>query len=180
MPSPSSLKAERSVWSNDEVNRYKVHVLSFLSALSHSNLAEASKFSGEEDEDSFGRSSKASPVSPPLLSDNDIFPHALIATCIGSSEVNKEAETLLRRMKRLSLDSPALLTSLYSLFLGSMDNAKTPTAQRRAPAGINLRLKILSYFNKVPTLTTPHSTLTQTTYLSYLLTRPICCCSVCQ
>ena len=150
-------KGGKLVWSNEEVNRHKVHVLAFLSALSHSNLSEASKFNVEEDEEIFGRQSKAA-VSPPLLSDNDIFPHALIATCVGSSEVNREAETLLRRMKTLQLSSPPLLNALYALFLGSMDNAKIVVSQRRAPAGINLRLKILSYFNKVSPRTLLRST----------------------
>ena len=138
-------KGGSAVWSNEEMNRHRLNVLTFLSALSHSNLAEASKFS--VDDELLGGSARPS-GPPPLLSDSDIFPHALIASSIGSSDVSREAENLLRRMKQLSLSSPALLSSLFSLFLGSMDNARLPPSARRAPAGINLRLKILAWLNK--------------------------------
>ena len=132
-------------WSSDELSRVKVSVLAFLSALSHSNLAESSKFSVEEE--LFGASARST-APPSLLSDTDIFPHALIASTIGSSDVSREAENLLRRMKQLQLHSPALLSSLFSLFLGSMDNARLPASARRAPAGINLRLKLLAWLSK--------------------------------
>ena len=142
-------KGGSAVWSNDDMNRHRLNVLAFLSALSHSNLGEASKFS--VDDELLGAAAARSPGPPPLLSDTDIFPHALISTTIGSSDVSREAENLLRRMKQLSLTSPALLSSLFSLFLGSMDNARLQVSARRAPAGINLRLKILAWLNKSST-----------------------------
>ena len=135
----------KSMWTSDEMNRHKRNVLAFVSALSHSTLpSTAASFA-----DDFSFSSSPGASVPAILDEAEVFPHVLVATCAGDSNVNREADNLLRRISNHTvLSSPAVVTALYSLFLGSMDQTKLPAAQRRSAVSLNVRLKLLGYLNR--------------------------------
>ena len=135
----------KSMWTSDEINRHKVNVLAFLSALSHATLpSTAASFA-----DDFSFSSSPAASVPAILDEAEVFPHVLVATSVGDSNVNREADNLLRRLNTHTvLSSPTVVATLYSLFLGSMDQPKVAVAQRRSPASLNLRLKLLGYLNR--------------------------------
>ena len=135
----------KAVWTSEEWNKHKVNVLAFLSALSHSTLpSTAASFA-----DDFSFSSSPVASVPAILEEAEVLPHVLVATCVGDSNVNREVDNLLRRINiHTVMSSLTVVSSLYSLFLGSMDQAKLPATQRRLPASLNLRLKLLGYLNR--------------------------------
>ena len=134
----------KAAWTSDELNKHKVSVLAFLSALSHTTLpSTAASFAGD-----FSFSSSPGAVVPAILDEAEVLPHILVATAVGDANVNREADNLLRRVNIQSvLSSPTVISALYSLFLGSTD-PKLPAAQRRSPASLNLRIKLLGYLNR--------------------------------
>ena len=136
----------KNVWTTDEINKHKLNILAFLSALSHPTIpSTAASFA-----DDFSFSREVGGTVPAILEEREVFVHVVVATCVGDSNVTREADNLSRRINihHVLASSSSVITQLYSLFLGSTDQLKLPAAQRRLPASLNLRLKLLGFLNR--------------------------------
>jgi proteasome component ECM29 len=83
-----------------------------------------------------------------VISDNEALPLLLISSTVGSDAVQRLADNSVRRLKAINTEDPSLITQLYQLMLGSVENSKIPSENRRLPAPLGLKLRILAYLSK--------------------------------
>ncbi|GAB4815511.1 hypothetical protein N2152v2_002557 [Parachlorella kessleri] len=79
----------------------------------------------------------------------------LAASCDPQEQVSKRGEELLKKRCGVDSNKPAvdlesheLVERLYELFHGTLDDATLPEQERRAPAGVALRSRLLGLFSK--------------------------------
>lgn len=59
-----------------------------------------------------------------------------------------KAELMLRHIVKLDLEDPVVVRSLLNLFLGQADAKSQHADDKRAPASVPLKIKIMGYLNR--------------------------------
>lgn len=88
-------------------------------------------------------------VSCGLFAPAEALPVALVAATSGDERLLRKGEAAYRGVRDVNLDSEReLAVALLSLFTGSLDDKRLPPQQRRSPASIPVRLRILSHLSR--------------------------------